>query len=343
MTPARPDRAFIPARYYLTLLYLLEERGHDTERLLAPAEISRVALSGEEAFLSLAQVEALVERACRLENTDQLGLMVGERLQLMSHGELSVAALTAQTVAEALDLVVECFALLMPLFHLELIPLGETIAIRLSVRWPLDPEVERFHTAMLSGSLHAQLGLLLKGVIPEGVELDARHPRPEGLPAWVDEMSVKLGFDQPTYELRIPEALLRVGLPLADRSTHEPARRRCLAALESRPDPSRQSSAVDRLLRELGPPYPDLDAVSRILGLSSRSLRRKLKEEGTSFRARLEHVRIALAERWLADSSRSITEIALELGYADAANFTRAFRRARGISPSAARAVNAAS
>ncbi|MBK7153865.1 MAG: helix-turn-helix domain-containing protein [Sandaracinaceae bacterium] len=45
-----------------------------------------------------------------------------------------------------------------------------------------------------------------------------------------------------------------------------------------------------------------------------------------------------MADQWLADPHRSITDIGLELGYSDAANFSRAFRAARGRTPNEARA-----
>jgi AraC-like DNA-binding protein len=48
-------------------------------------------------------------------------------------------------------------------------------------------------------------------------------------------------------------------------------------------------------------------------------------------------VRSSLADAWLEDPRRSITEIGLDLGYTDAANFARAYRRTNGQSPSAAR------
>ncbi|NLY93283.1 MAG: AraC family transcriptional regulator [Myxococcales bacterium] len=343
MDASRPRVAFVPTRHYAVLLDVLEARGHRRDALLAHAGLDASVFASEHGHLTLEEVERLVGRACALENTDALGLEVGQRLQLMSHGSLSVAALTAPTVREAVETVVRFFALVSPLFSLELRRGEAKTAVRLSVRWPIDHEVERFHTATMSGSLYAQLRFLLGGTLPPGVELDARHPRPPGLPPWVDEIDVTIRFDRPRYELRLPSSILDVRLPLADPRAHESARRTCAAELAARPDPSRFSAAVERALRESGPPFPDLDATSRLLGISSRSLRRKLAEEGTSFREILAVVRLATADVWLADPKRSITEIGLALGYADAANFTRAYRRARGTSPSEIRSGRAAS
>lgn len=339
MPAQRPAQAFVPSRYYAMLLDVLAERGHARADLLRLAGVATEALGSDEGYLTLLQVEALVGRACAVENTDALGLEVGKRLQLMSHGSLSMAALTAPTVAAAVDLVVQCFPLIMPLFALSVQPRGTATGVRLHVRFPLDAEVERFHTATMSGSLYAQLHFLLGGALPKEVELDARHPRPPGLPSWVDTLDIALRFDQPHYELRVPTSVLALPLPLADARAHASARKRCLDELASRPDPARTSSLVMHALSEHGPPFPDLTDVSRALALSTRSLRRRLSEEGTSFRQLQGEARLALAERFLADPRRSITEIGLSLGYADAANFSRAFRAARGCTPHEARAA----
>ncbi len=335
--PPRPTLAFIPTRYYAVLVDVLTELGHDPAPLLALVGQGPALLASEERLLTLAEVEALVGHAVTLEDTDDLGLRVGQRLQVMSHGSLSVAALTAPSTGAALDTVVEFFSLLMPLFTITVHHYGATTGVRLSVRWPLAPEVERFHTATMSGSIYAQLHFLLGGALPAGVELFARHPRPPGLPNWVDQVGVALHFDAPNYEIRVPSAVLNLPMPLADARSHELARQRCQELLEARQDPSRVSDAVARILNDRGPPFLSLEEVARALSLSSRSLRRRLEAEGSSFRAVLEEVRLTLADQWLSDPQRTITEISISLGFTDASNFSRAYRRARGESPAKAR------
>ncbi|MCA9642764.1 MAG: AraC family transcriptional regulator ligand-binding domain-containing protein [Myxococcales bacterium] len=333
----RPGQPFVPPRYYAVLVDVLVALGHDRSTILHTVRLESSLLASDGRYLTLAQVEALVGHACRLENTDDLGLRVGQRLQLMSHGALSVAALTAPSPRAALQTIVEFFPLIMPLFSIRIDSQGESTDVRLNARFPLDPDVERFHTATMSGSLYAQLCFLIGGPMPSGVELFARHPRPEGLPSWVDDIGVALHFDQPHYAIRVPTRLLEIAMPLADPRTHELGLQSCRDALDAMPDPTLLSSAVSLALQQHGPPFPNVDTVARSLSVSSRSLRRKLDEEGTSFRELLEDVRLALADEWLRDPGRSITDIGISLGYADASNFSRAYRRARGKSASQAR------
>jgi AraC-like DNA-binding protein len=73
--------------------------------------------------------------------------------------------------------------------------------------------------------------------------------------------------------------------------------------------------------------------VARRLGMSSRSLSRKLGEEGTSFAEILDQFRAALAKRYLNDETLPVSEIAWLLGYREVSSLTHAFKRWTGTTP----------
>ncbi len=81
-----------------------------------------------------------------------------------------------------------------------------------------------------------------------------------------------------------------------------------------------------------------LDEVAAKLGMSSKTLARRLASEGYSFGEILSGLRSALAHRYLADRGLQISEIAWLLGYSEIGAFTRAFQRWTGTNPRAARA-----
>lgn len=76
------------------------------------------------------------------------------------------------------------------------------------------------------------------------------------------------------------------------------------------------------------------EKIAAILNLSVRSMQRKLKEEGSSFKELLNQTRQELAEQYIENSRLSINEITYLLGFSDPANFSRAFKRWHGVSPS---------
>lgn len=77
-----------------------------------------------------------------------------------------------------------------------------------------------------------------------------------------------------------------------------------------------------------------LDTVARSMGLSARTLQRRLKDCGVDFEDLLDETRRSEALRLMAEGGHTMTEIAYRIGYSDPAHFTRAFRRWTGTTPS---------
>ena len=88
------------------------------------------------------------------------------------------------------------------------------------------------------------------------------------------------------------------------------------------------------MLREAHEGVPTLAELARLLNLSSRTLDRHLAREGSRFLEISKRIRHEKACVLLEAGEQSITQIAYQLGYKDGANFTRAFRRESGVSPS---------
>ena len=78
---------------------------------------------------------------------------------------------------------------------------------------------------------------------------------------------------------------------------------------------------------------PTLERTAHALGMSPRTLRRRLADEGTTFSNLLAEVRRDLAQRYLGDRALSIAEVAFILGFSEASAFHRAFRRWTNTTP----------
>ena len=96
---------------------------------------------------------------------------------------------------------------------------------------------------------------------------------------------------------------------------------------------SRLSAQLRELLEHEGASTP-IGKVARKLGVSPRTLQRRLRLEGTSFRDEVNVARLRAAQRLLTESRASIAEIAFEVGYASPAHLSEWFRRRMGESPS---------
>ncbi len=88
-----------------------------------------------------------------------------------------------------------------------------------------------------------------------------------------------------------------------------------------------------QILSSLGTDAEDIESVAAVMGLSPRSLQRRLGEESQTFRGLVDEVRRDTATRYLLDSVIPVTEIAARLGYGSLPSFTRACYRWHGMSP----------
>jgi AraC-like DNA-binding protein len=76
-----------------------------------------------------------------------------------------------------------------------------------------------------------------------------------------------------------------------------------------------------------------LELAADLVDTSPRTLQRRLSEIGTSFASVLAQARYQVAAHLLADPKRQIIDVAYAAGYSDPSNFSRAFRRIAGLSP----------
>jgi AraC-like DNA-binding protein len=138
--------------------------------------------------------------------------------------------------------------------------------------------------------------------------------------------------DAEQHAMAFPAAILAWPLIGAD-----PALRRALEAKVAQYWAMRQPTVAEQAMRQLRARVVLGDAtresVASHMALSSRSLNRRLQEEGTSFRELLDRARFQVAQQLLLGTRMSVTSVALALGYAETSAFNHAFQRWSGQSP----------
>ena len=112
------------------------------------------------------------------------------------------------------------------------------------------------------------------------------------------------------------------------------SRAKCEEALKQLTEDAGFACRVRRVIETSHPFPPKLARVAATLFVSERTLKRRLQEESASFQNLVDHVRLQRAGELLKNTGMNLSQIADALGYADAANFTRAFKRWTGTSPS---------
>lgn len=168
-------------------------------------------------------------------------------------------------------------------------------------------------------------------VAPRLIELS--YPEPAQPPLYQHAFQAPVRFNAVANRLVLSAAELDLPLPTHNpelEKFHAQYARDCLARL----DDHRISPKVGELIaQKLHGSEPRREDIARLLCLGDRTLRRRLEEEGTSFRQILDDTRRELAQQYFALQRYSAGEIAYMLGFTDHGTLFRASRRWFGVSP----------
>lgn len=169
-------------------------------------------------------------------------------------------------------------------------------------------------------------------VVPLGVEF--RHPAPPYVAEHDRVFRCAVRFEAERDAVLLSARDLDLPLVHADPTLCSILDRHAQLQLDVLPPTATFSARVRELLGSaLKDEVPTAPRLAAKLRMSSRTLRRRLKEEGTTYEEVLDQLRRALAERYLDRRDMSLNQIALLLGYSDPSAFRRAFRRWHARSP----------
>ena len=148
-------------------------------------------------------------------------------------------------------------------------------------------------------------------------------------------IGVDIEFGANADEIWFPRPIALLPVVGRDEYLNELLRRYAEEALARKPQarPTVRSQAEDVLSKLLPHGRATASEVARKLAMSSRTLSRKLGEEGTSIGEVLDELRAALAKRYLHDATLPVSEIAWLLGYREVSSLTHAFKRWTGTTP----------
>ena len=165
--------------------------------------------------------------------------------------------------------------------------------------------------------------------------LKTKHFRNETPAEFRAFFGVDIEFGADADEICFPRPIALLSVVGRDEYLNDLLRRYAEEALALRPREriTVRSKAEDILPTLLPHGRAMASEVARRLGMSSRSMSRKLAEEGTSFAEILDQLRAALAKRYLVDKTLPICEIAWLLGYREVSSLTHAFKRWTGMTP----------
>lgn len=335
--PARElFRPILPGNYIELWLRILEARGISRTDVLRTTGIALSDLT-EQGRVSPVGVALAVSRGVTLTGDATLAFEFGLTMKPTAHGVFGYALMTCATLRDAVLLAQRYLPVQVPHGDLELQVEGDTAVIQLANKLVPDPLRPFIYEVYMGAILRA--GEFLLGVPLPPVEILLDYPEPDHF-ARIKDRLPPVRFGAARVALCFHESLLERPLLMADPVAHRSA----LASLERASallgDGEGTRDVAQRLRALLEASHTgalDLASAARALRTSERSLKRHLAAQGTSFTSLASTVRLDKARALLRDPALTVERVAVTLGYTDAANFTRAFRKWSGESPRAYR------
>lgn len=269
-----------------------------------------------------------------VDQATRLGIACAEQAQLTSFGPLSVPLVSACTVAEVVELL-SYLPLITQAVSTQVHQDDDGLRIRLSGN-ARDPDLDCLVLVYCGLALMRLIDLLVSDV--SDVTMHGPWPKPNLLPKEAEQAS-RLLFDAPFAYLFVPTKTLQAACRFPDPLTYGLAVDHLQQALVRRADTPGFTRRVRALLDD-GPGMRTIQSIADEFSMSSSTLKRRLAEEATSFSEVLQESLLDRARMQLLDRSMSVGEVATKLGYSDLTNFSHAFKRWTGSSPSDFRRTN---
>jgi AraC-like DNA-binding protein len=312
----------------------LEAGGTSVSRRLTDLGISPDLLSSPEALVPLRPCCRFVDRTISLDGIEDFGIEVGSRTAVGEFGIFGMVLRESLTLKDLIEKFIKWVPLVDSGARAWLESEEEADAIRFCIEHDVDvarAPVNEYALMLLIDAVRMAAGSEWR---PAAVWLN--RPGSRGISKFEALADAAIHYSPDSVSFLIPCHLL--GEPVRRESSPRGPASDAERSLESTASPEDMVGSVSYAIRGgLSAGAPSLDEVADLAGTSRRGLQRDLQARGTSFRELVDRVRFEEAIAWLGNEKTHVSEIAYALGYTELSNFTHAFVRWTGISPTAYR------
>lgn len=257
---------------------------------------------------------------------------VGQQMKIEDYGVLGLSWRTCSWAGEIFDRSERYFKLLSNTYVFK-VDKKEDISTVYLMREPYRRGLELSNEATLSATVVVLKAMTETDISP--IEVSFKHSPPVDLSSYEEAFQCRLLFNQRNYSITYKTSDLEIRTAKADASINS----FLVARVEEETSGLLVSGNkllydVEQLIRDaLASGIPSIHHIAEHMGMSNRTLTRRLTETEFSYRDIIKKVQEEVAKELLKKSKRSIAEIAFETGFSEQSSFNRAFRRWTGQSP----------
>ena len=312
-----------------------DAKGIAVDPLFEKAGLKPEILDSDEGRIDGEQLQAFIHLLAEHTGNPVLGLETGDYVQPGSYSVLGYITMSCATLGEAVTRIAPYEKLVGDMGTTRLKMKGDSATLIWtcnftdSVVWP--QVVDNVFASWIN---YARWLADSTDATPLEVRLRRPSPGPEHEKAYALRWQCPVQFDAEEDSVTFAQALLAPRLRQPDpllRKTLEAHALSQLALLDT--DTDLTSRVKQSIQKQLADGITRQDMVAEDLGMTSRTLQRKLSQEGVSYQKLLDEVRQQMAEDYLQNTDMSIPDIALRLGYSETTSFHRKFKAATGKTP----------
>ena len=331
------EPAGIASNYSRLIARELGLQVRDLPDLLQHTGLSTRQFLDEDLTLTSAQQVHILRNALMLSGDPAFGLRLGRRLTPSTHGAIGVLANSSANLQMALQAICLYLPTRMSLISLALSSDATDLTCLCTFEIDLEAQIRRCIAETIAVIFFEFADFIIGRPLTEA-HIAFDHAQPVYSARYADSLPGAFEFDAAQFRLSLPLSAAKIPNASANRHSYELAQRQCEAMLAQLS--ARRSSYAYKLQKlMLSQPMgviSEEDAAAALF-MTKRTLARKLKAENTGFRQIREDILARQASSYVRDKQLSVEAIASVLGYHDAANFRRAFKRWFGMPPDAYR------
>lgn len=325
----------IPTYSFPLILDVMQELGVPEDRVLRNTSLNRGDVEREGTLVSFIQAMKLMRNILASSPRRDIGLIIGSRYHINTYGVLGYAMMSCSTWGDALRLARHYYLVASSLVDLDMTT-DDTKGTMTYVARPFYPDmtdIEPFTVEKLFASLIAvSKPLLQTPAYPLRVSFTYPEPSYSDAYAEIFQCPIEFGAEANCFELDLD--IQQQPLLMANAMSAEIGRKMCdeFSARQERDSQELTRKVTEMMLAAPGH-LPVMEDVAAKLNICSRTLRRNLQAEGSTFQTIVAHIRQDLSRHYLKRSQLNLDTIAQLLGYTETTNFRRAFKRWEGMSP----------
>lgn len=307
-------------RHYLTMM---QTSGFTAGRVLSGSGITPAQLEDSSLLVNLEQCETVIVNILQLTGDPAIGLRLGNSTRITDFGIVTFAMMSSQTLGQAAQLWVR-FSNLVGMTTLRVVDHQDRWDIVIEP-WGHSPDVLRLSVEEYL-TICSRLGAELAGCPMQISRCEIAYPAPAHQALYRQLLGCDAQFGGRENRITIGAPLLNMPLRGRDPELHAICRRRCAQLMRIVAGQGNVISRLRSLLFVAVGDMPSLQQAADHLGVSARSLRRHLHEQGTSYQKLVDEVRLTRAKQYLAIERLSVKEVGYLLGFHNSNAFRKAFK-----------------